>query len=112
MKLRIAVIAFVVLTGAAYALPWGIKETPIEGKWLGSNRCGTWPSGTRITSQNAADFNWVLGFLSGLAREKGENYLAGTSHQQLWTMVIAKCAAKPGSQLGTIAFEIERDLRK
>ena len=115
MRARLATcLAALALLGSApsaTAFPVDIKGG-VDVRFLDSGLCRAWRHGAKRSAADDLQLNWVLGFLSGRATARGRNYLAKVSNEQVWAMVIDKCAAMPGSPLGTAAYGIERDLLK
>ena len=107
---KLAVMALLITTPGCAPENINKMKRGVEVVHLGSVECGSLNADRTTSPDHSEKLNWTLGFLSGLAVSKQENYLEGRTAEQLAVMITKKCQEKPFNSLGTVAYEIEREL--
>lgn len=76
--------------------------------------CGQWVSSRadRTNQVKPPGESWITGYLSGAARESGEDLLKGTDNESLFLWVDNYCRANPLHHLSEAAFRLSVELVK
>lgn len=109
LKATAALACVVMFAGAGSASAGDFKAGVMAG-FVGSADCHTWDATERKSSENAVKVSWVLGFLYGRAADRKRDFPVPVETTDIWDRVDRKCRQEPRKQIGTVAYEIERDL--
>lgn len=104
-----ALACLVMIVGAESTSAADLKAGVIAG-FIGPETCQAWHASDRDSSENAVKVNWVLGFVYGRAAARKRDFPVPVQTTDIWDRVDRKCRRDPWKQIGTVAYEIERDL--
>ncbi|WP_374578231.1 hypothetical protein [Phenylobacterium sp.] len=105
-----AVLACVLMLGFADLAVAGDFKAGVAAHYVGQGTCMGWNVADREGGANSAQVNWVLGFLYGRAAYRKRDFRVPIDTAEVWNRIDRKCRSDPRKQIGTVAYEIEREL--
>ena len=93
----------------------GFSASSYADEFFGGGGCGQWSisrAEPRPSVNEAANFGWLMGFLSGLASGTGVNVLVGVAPQSIAFWMDKYCRANPSNKVGTGAITLFNELKE